>query len=596
MKISAAINRTFGLILLGTGFIFFIITFHDWGWMELFFVRISYYLLAILLIAWVLVAVDIIKERQKTLKDGIGRHFQGLLFALFVTLVVSVSVETRFRVFSDETNYLAVSKALFERREAWMFLETMNIKGIIVPISTYLEKHPLFFPFLLQLLHALLGYHLFNPFVLNFMVLFGFLFLSYVIACQVLGKIWGYCVVILIVAQPIVSLTANSGQADLLNLLLIFANFGLLYSFLVNPSPVIFRFLWLTMLLSAHTRYESLIIFPITLIMLVLLKRVKWEYFQKPALFALTPLLLMPLFWQRILKIREQQLPGHSILKSFGLDYFSQNNWSVFKSLGRFDFYLPFATLINILGIVSVTAFFCFFLTSDHRDRARRDLVLISAANTAAIWLITTFYYFGKIDHPASARLFIFPAVIASFFTVALFKSLSAKLNLKASFFILLSVILFFSYHPIAMADKFSRSLLSAREYEAITGFLRQHPGKNHLLIAKRFGLFTIHPGSVVGFKTANSRSRQILADYEQNVYSEIFVAQEIDILTKLPDEATRLDPSFTLIPLAEFKHAPQSIIRISKVAKTWVDFRHPLGSAQTPAKEEAKGPILNPW
>ena len=274
------------------------------------YARVSYWLVLGLFLVWCFVVVERLRAIGFLPLEFLRAHRGGLLFCLAVTTLVVVSVPPKFRVLSDETNLLGVSRSMLYARAVYNTTMGKWYFGNFYPVNTEFEKRPILFPFFVHLIHLVRGYDWRNGFVLNVIVLFVLLCGVFIAARRRTGPLAAASAVLLLISYPVLTLNATSAGFDLFSV----AFFGLvgvaLYAMLERPSGGALAFLWANLLMFSHTRYESPVLVFIVVVSLVVSNRLRLEYLRSHVwLYALTPLFVVPLMMQRYLMPDVSDLP-----------------------------------------------------------------------------------------------------------------------------------------------------------------------------------------------------------------------------------------------------------------------------------------------
>ncbi len=535
------------------------------GMMKELFLNGSYYVLLLLSLLWIIHINLYLKEIKFSFKDTIFRFFPGILLSFVITCVVFISVEPTFRILSDETNLLAVSKSMVYEKSVANATMGKYYYGNFNPDSELVPARPLFFQFCIHVLHVLLGYNPENIFLLNFLVLFAFLSCVYILARKYLDEASSLASMILIVAYPVVSISTSSGSYDMFSTVFFYLVFASLFFFLKDPTPAGFSFLWMNMLMFAHIRYESFIYFFLVLSFLLLFRVIRLELF-KPSLhlFAMTPLLFLSLFWQRILSQGKYSTPERTSL--FSVDQFMRHLKEM--AMGQFDFSfeLPYANIVNIIAVIIFLylAWEGIARKTIFTKQYQRRFIFIFLAALAVNLTIFLSHFIGKYSHPTQAKFFLISSIACS---LAPFLLKAVKPNaISGKALLLFSLVCFLAYHPIAVEGRFTNKLTLTRETKQCYQFLENLKEKNILIIANRPGLFTVLDYGVVNFSYANKYKNKVLRDYKRHNYVDIYVFQRISYDTGKPVREYSLDDDYNLEPLREIQVTAGRFLRISRV------------------------------
>lgn len=541
-------------------------TFFDRGLMEALFSRGGYYLILFLFLLWIISIFACIFYYRFNPRSFVKRYGLGLMISLLLSVIVFVSVKPYFRVLSDETNLLADSKSMVYEKRIDNVTMGMWYYDNFYPLHRETPKRPLLFPFFIYILHTILGYRPENAFNVNFLVLFSLLSLIYIMVKNRLNDLWAISALVLVVAQPVVSQTATSGCFDFLSALFMVVCFMCLRWFLEEPSAIRFQLLWVSLLMSANIRHEGIVFFIITLGALALFKYIKIGFFKTNLSFVYfgTPLILLLTFWQRLLVKDPFEVRG----AAFTIKNFIGNNVIAFKTLFDYNFLLPYATIINFIGFLSLIYFvYLFFSSRLYRERRQRHLALISCACLSALWVVYLFYHNGEMNHPSNSRYFVIFCVLLSLLALTA-ASRFRFFRDNTVYFLMVSLLMFMLYHPLSVEDRFSRMQTLPRQYKYVMNFLTHESkkNKNFLVIADRPGQYTVHNYGAVNFNYANTED-SVSRKYKQHLFENIFVIQDIEYRTQEPSQNMRLDERYKLEVLSELQNKAGIFTRISKVS-----------------------------
>jgi len=302
-----------------------LVTFHDHSWMQKAFTYSTYYIIFALTVIWLISLINLCRNRQFNLLVFVRQHWKGLLASFLLASIIFISVPKYFRVLSDETNLLSVSKSMTYYKNVENITEGRWYYEVFWPTpTTGIEKRPFLFPFFTSLLHVFLGYRVENVFILNFFAFWVMLFLLYIATFYSLGALGAISALILVGAQPIIALSATSGSFEIFNFLFIIASFLALKGFLNDPKHNTFIVLVLTLVMLANIRYESVIFFIMTMVVLLSTGYIKPRFFSQSFLYGLSFLFFLPLIWQRVLLISgsDPNLVDGSWIKAFRFENF----------------------------------------------------------------------------------------------------------------------------------------------------------------------------------------------------------------------------------------------------------------------------------
>ncbi len=531
--------------------------------MPVIFANASYYLTFILAAVWIVQVYLFCKSAQFSFFHILKKYWPGILIAFILTCVVFISVKVGFKTLSDETNLVSVSRSMLDDKTVYNTTSAKYYYGNLQPITRDIPKRPLIYPFLVYILHELTGFRYQNAFAVNFIVLFGLLSGVFIITRKILDFAAALAAMLLILSYPVISIFAVSAGFDLLNSAFLILILVAVYGFVRNPSSPGFSFLIASLLFFANIRYESLLF--LVLIPLLLIPKIKWQYVKDSSyLLCMAPLLNLPFIWERILKPK-----GHfesvKDVQLFSFDSLMVNIKSFFTSLIDLDYRLPYAGILTIISILII-----FYLIA---QIIRKKILLTGYQRYFMIILIVTVglsslmffsHFFGRYNHPSSARFFIIISLLFAFapIVVKIFKPdvISAKALL------IISAICFCFYHPIAVEGRFINTLTLNRTTDHCIKFLDNIKDRNILIVSNRPGQYVAMGFGAIDFSYANKNKAALLTELQRHLYSRMIVFQDMEYKTGLPASDSKLDNDYKLNTLYEIQTTATEFLRISEV------------------------------
>ncbi len=278
----------------------------------------------------------------------------GFLTALVVSLLHQFHEIHFFKVIYDEYVLLSVSKAMHESWLAGWIAQVDSVFGAPVAMAHVADKRPLFFPFVLSLLHTLSGYRLENAFVLNGLLGFGLLFGLYIWLRPHIGGMLALVSILIVGGSPLLAQNVTGGGFEVLNLALMVTVLAATSAFVRQPSERSFAVMVLLTALLANTRYESILFAVVPALGLLVVKlrgeRICWL----PWAAVLSPLTLVSVVLaQRVFHSFEvfYQSDGEAFIS---LQYFSGNFDRAIYYLFNAEVTQSNSLVISVLGIIAV--------------------------------------------------------------------------------------------------------------------------------------------------------------------------------------------------------------------------------------------------
>ncbi|MGZ0707871.1 hypothetical protein ACWPKO_06000 [Coraliomargarita sp. W4R53] len=345
----------------------------------------------------------------KRLRVAACCHGLPIAFVLFVSGLLLASQPARFKVVMDEPMLLATSMQMYQERQAYAVIQSYELEGGTVAVSKVVDKRPLFFPFLLSVLHDLTGYRPTQGFCLNALLLVIFMGASFRLGGRLCSPYGGYLLVGLFATVPLLIVNATSSGFDLLNILMILLLGARLEAYLRVPDALRLNLLLLVTVLLAQTRYESvLFILPVAVTILYVWLREREVNITKTMIFV--PLMLIVFAFQRRMMNGYEsfwELP-EGLDHPFGLRFIGDNLQIAFNFFAHSNELYPNSLLLTVLFIIAVAVLG--YLAVKRRAALGQSRVaalpwlgvgLIVGVN----FMLLMAYHWGRLDDPVAARL-----------------------------------------------------------------------------------------------------------------------------------------------------------------------------------------------
>ncbi len=532
----------------------------DWN-----FSHLGYYFILLLVLLWIWFLIQMLRNAGFSARGFLRRHAVGILVSAGLTTAVFASVRPALRILSDETNLLAVSQSMLTDRTTYNATMAKRYYGAMHFIQRDVPARPLAFPFFTYLVHLVRGYHVENVFILNGLVLFSLLVLSFVFTRRYIPDLaTPTAAVFLIVASPLVSVMATSGSYDLFATLFFFVSALALLEFVREPSSEdSLGFLVTSVLIFSYVRNESVVILPIVIAGIFVFRYVTLSRIM-PWMITIT-IFAQPILWQRILMQGHYENPPDVPLLS--LAHLPNNFPALLHTFIDHRFMLPLATLLHDFAVVIFVFAIVLLITKRVAWRApyQKHFVLIIGLSFAATMGVYLCHFFGDMRLPTQIRWLLILAVLSSLSPVFL-RILRPHL-IGGRVLLVVSIALFLIYHPVAIGNELLKTLTLPRaavhQYEFLSH--RSHP-ENLLVIADRPGQLSAADYGAIGIQYANKHVTQLGSDLTRSLYSEVVVFQDCDYATDGPVENQALDARFTLETLERVQTDGGRYLRISRV------------------------------
>jgi hypothetical protein len=239
---------------------------------------------------------------------------------------VSQFEEVGFKTVMDEHLIASTAQRLYADHEAVTTVRYEEVDGRHLFLENDVDKRPVFFQFLVSLVHGLFGYDGENSIWLNVWILCPLLFLLlYLLGSRLWGAWGGGLLCAWIASIPLCSFIFMGGGLELLNLVLLVALILLCQDFWKQPTAARCGALCFCATLLAQTRYESVVfVLPVGVVLFLYWRRIGQLRLHWP--LYITPLFLVPYLWQnRIFSMDASNWQLEGQVQPFSLEYVPDN-------------------------------------------------------------------------------------------------------------------------------------------------------------------------------------------------------------------------------------------------------------------------------
>lgn len=332
----------------------------------------------------------------------------------------------RAKVLNDEFVLQSTAFNLHFFRDAGAMVRGYDIAGVFLPLGDYLDKRPIFYPFLVALAHDLTGFRVTNAFLVNGLLQPLLLWLAWWLARRLGGAGAGLLAVALLGTLPLLGQSATGSGMELTNATMILLTAALAVLYLEKPDLARVSALVLALVLLCQSRYESAVVVAAGgLVLLLGWWRERRLILSWPAVLA--PLLLVPFALQHKVLANSPVLWELTEERNvrFSLGYVPENlrrAWVFFTST---DSHMANSWYLTAAGLAG-----CGWLVVRLWRQRRLPLsgwsvpVLavapIAAAIVANLALILAYYWSGLDDPMASRFALPFCVLLAVLAAVAL--------------------------------------------------------------------------------------------------------------------------------------------------------------------------------
>lgn len=445
-----------------------------------------------------------------------------------------------------------------------------------------IDKRPLFFPFLLSLLHNVTGYNPDNAFYLNFAATTLFLGLLYSLLAKIAGKGAGMYAFALACSMPLIEQNSSGGGFEMLNLCGILTCAWLAIHYQEKPEPKNLASLVLGLALLSHIRYESILI-ALPVAFSICLSWWKKRKIDIPWPIVLIPLTFLPIAWQfNYIKTQEgywqYSLKGEG---SFDANYLLPNLKSAFNFLFIPSHQYAGSPIIGILGTCSLLALIAFSFTRRKEFYQNRPDRIAFATCALGLLLQTSlilFFTFGQLDNFIVSRLGL-PLILLLIISGGIILKIMHKkrqLYRYGAVAIIISASLYAS--KSYSNPKYTTENKVIKRIESTLNFAENTKPGCFLFISNLARSLELEGYNNIGFQQARNRLEQIKYHIEAQTYDKVFVVEygtirEKDgILEKKILQSTTLGNKVKLKTVTEQSIGPMNFTRISEIVDIDLD------------------------
>jgi hypothetical protein len=475
----------------------------------------------------------------------------------------------------DEIMLLGTSMSMHLDKTVLVPVRGNDIQGTFAILDGMMDKRPLFFPFLVSLLHDLTGYRPANAFLLNGGLTFVFLGLVFVLGRQLAGLYAGWLGVALFAGLPLLAHNATGGGFELLNLVMILATLLLGARFVEKrdaPSLTAFCF---TALLMAQVRYESVIfLLPVALLVLWVWWREARVVLSWPVVFA--PLLMIHYPMQhRIFDLRASawelgSKPGST--KVFSTEYLTGNISHALNFLFGKASEQPNSIVLSVFGCLAIP-FFALLVIKRLRALGNESPTTVAttlfALGFAVQFALLMCYFYGQFDDVVIRRLSLPTQLGMVIAVMAVLPQFANAAVMRALLAISLLGLLSRSV-PSMAAHAYSQEYLPGKETAWRREFMAEQPRHDYLVIDNDAILWIAHEVSSMSVLQATKRRNDVVMLMRNHVFSEVYVFQRYDINESDGHMTLRdgddLGPGFVLETVREERLQYLKLSRLSRL------------------------------
>jgi hypothetical protein len=475
----------------------------------------------------------------------------GLLVAVLGSVFLFRAETLGFKTIMDDHILAGTAMGMHEEREVYTATRIVSINGAPARMRGFVDKRPIFQPFLVSTVHDLTGFRPLNGVYFNAALTPFILLLLYVLAERVGGVGVGVGATALFCSVPLLSYICAGGGMEPLNLFFILLTCLLGGYYLKAPDPWRLGALVFSGILLAQCRYES-VLFIVPVGMVIIWSWIRERTLLVPWSLILCPLFLIPALWQhRIFRMAKHMWQMDEGMEPFGLGY-------IYDNFGRavahfFDFSV--ATSNSWLpAVVGVVALLLLGVAGLRRVRSFREL---PGMTQSAVIFLTGFImlfilllgYGWEFDSPVITRLSLplyIPLSLAGAYLVFGYISSRCVHRVAAAAI----VIYFLAYaYPATSRHVYADTYVAGHEFDLAEKFLQEHAGERMMVVADDAVFFSLYGVNILSTDLANQRKAAFKFYLEQPNTPPVyyFHRQVYNPLTKTFETASKgkLDGDF---------------------------------------------------
>ncbi|MGD8242590.1 MAG: hypothetical protein PVF59_07195 [Desulfobacterales bacterium] len=529
----------------------------------------AYYFLLALVAAWTLKGWSLYGHHLKTWGP---RRLAALVLAAVLTVMIFIHSPPRFKILADESNLVGLSMMMHSERVAAVPIEGFVTDQRQADLVTAPDKRPLLFPFLVSVIHTLIGYSPSNGFLLNFATTLAALLSFALAASRLFGPAMALPSILMLASAPILSFYATGSGFEILNMLFMMLTFMVLLEVVDSEAaPDRVELLFLTALMLAHCRYESAIVL-VLLALFLAYRLIRWgRWKQLSGLGCLLPVFLLPILWQRRIFMGAQMLNrvDYDVLQaktnpfnwSYLIDHIDDNLFVLLGLNPDYGFTFPMA-LLALLGTYLL-------LRNALRGRplpiAPLPLSAV-AASLMALLLIISAYYWGNFGLTEANRLAVVFLPFVALAALGALHRIQQHLRFDSQVVVIVLLVAHLLYFwPYAGQQRLLNTLSLPFEYQRVTAYLKKAYPEDHrlLIIAELPNLYIIQPHSAVTIGRLNEITPRIRR--QRAHFDHIIALQKIDRRTGEITPPTFIGPPVQLIPRQEIPITTLLSLRVSE-------------------------------
>jgi hypothetical protein len=535
----------------------------------------GYYFIFVSFFLWVAWLFKIYFTRLKAI---FRKHYGGFLLSALLMVLIFFIAPPKFKILSDETNLIGISMAMYQSKEAYLPIQGFKLDYGEPEYKITVGKRPLLYPLLVSFAHGLLGYSAYNGFVVNFFCGIMVLLLIYLFIYDHFPRIYALLSIVMVASLPNFVIWVTSSGFETLNLFFIIFTIFIFSKVIAHRDVKQAELLFLTLVLVAQCRYESIAFTVASLFVLPILLNKK-AIAEFSIITYLIPILFIPTIWLPRLYagIPVVNKVGSDIVQTANLyDAFSFANLisntpkNLMVFLG-FDPNLGFSPVISMLSVAGIYLMTKKLISGNHnKGRQFRTLWFFGAVTAGLLYIIQVSFYLGDMAIYTQNRFAMaylpYMIVPAIFCIHEILKDSTVARKVFVAVFFVFHLLFFW---PYASQQLLVNTGSLPYEYNKTLRYLEEKLDNNHniLVISERPNLYLVHYAGAVDFAYANQNPEKILVQCQRE-FDHIIVLQRCRYKTRAPLVSNRLRNSYQMKSLGYINLTRSEYLSVSELTE----------------------------
>ena len=452
-----------------------------------------------------------------------------------VTLALMASLlgmETlRSKVLYDEYVLQSTAYNMHYFREVATMVRGYDLLGVFVSTDNYLDKRPYFFPFLISLVHDVLGYRTINAYLLNVFLMPVALLVAYRLGRQWHGWRGGMMALVLLGTLPLFGQNATGSGMEIINVLMLMVAVLIGGIYVHRPQENNLSAFILTVILLAQCRYESAI-FVVSGIAVVVIGWWREGRVVLSGAAIASPVLLLPVaLHNKVLsespvlwEMKENQL------SRFGWEHVPDNIAGAFEFWFHTGWMMANSVLLSALGLVglgAITAWLLWRRPSLKKLDGQAIAWLAFAVGIGANLALVLFYFWSRFTDPVAARFSLPPYLLMVFMAVLLVRWLDRRLPASKLLFAIVLIAYLSEGVPRHAHHFYSRKGVDEIEWER--RFVASLPPQNRLMLTNKTSIvWLLDKTPAILLDRAILMEDRLAHQLTQPLFDEILVSQSL--------------------------------------------------------------------